>query len=131
MTLVVLSELHGHEVEIHDTSGQKNSFLSSWAAAGSAPITGITDFAKDLLYSIKFAKGEDLEELELGQRPIIFIVHSMGGLVVKRANIMDQNDDQYPGIVSSISAILCLATPHHGFNLADILNKIPIANLMI
>ncbi|KAJ5657796.1 uncharacterized protein N7484_001445 [Penicillium longicatenatum] len=99
-------------------------YNASWAATGSAPITGIADFAKDLLYSMKFAKNDNLDELELGQRPIIFIVHSMGGLVVKQAYIMGQNDDQYSNIVSSISAILFLATPHRGSNLADILNKI-------
>jgi hypothetical protein len=42
-------------------------YNASWATAGPAPITGIADFAKELLYSMKFAKGEDLEELELGQ----------------------------------------------------------------
>jgi triacylglycerol esterase/lipase EstA (alpha/beta hydrolase family) len=48
----------------------------------------------------------------------------MGGLVVKQAYIIGQNDDQYSDIVSSISAILFLATPHRGSNLADILNRI-------
>ncbi|KAJ5834799.1 Cytochrome cd1-nitrite reductase-like C-terminal heme d1 [Penicillium robsamsonii] len=104
-------------------------YNASWASTGPAPITGITDFAKDLLYSMKFAKGERLEELELGQRPIIFIVHSMGGLVVKQAYILGQNDDQYSEIVSSISAILFLATPHRGSNLAEILNKILTVSL--
>ncbi|KGO65030.1 hypothetical protein PEX1_017620 [Penicillium expansum] len=104
-------------------------YNASWASTGSAPITGITDFAKDLLYSMKFAKGEKLEELELGKRPIIFIVHSMGGLVVKQAYILGQNDDQYSDIVSSISAMLFLATPHRGSNLADILNKILTVSL--
>jgi hypothetical protein len=42
-------------------------YNASWAATGSAPITGIADFAKDLLYSMKFAKSENLDELELGQ----------------------------------------------------------------
>ncbi|KAJ5185120.1 Cytochrome cd1-nitrite reductase-like C-terminal heme d1 [Penicillium cf. griseofulvum] len=104
-------------------------YNATWASTGSAPITGITDFAKDLLYSMKFAKGKKLEELELGLRPIIFIVHSMGGLVVKQAYIHGQNDDQYSNIVSSISAILFLATPHRGSNLADVLNKILTVSL--
>ncbi|KAJ5774116.1 Cytochrome cd1-nitrite reductase-like C-terminal heme d1 [Penicillium paradoxum] len=42
-------------------------YNASWATTGVAPITGIADFAKDLLYSMKFAKSENLEELELGQ----------------------------------------------------------------
>jgi hypothetical protein len=48
----------------------------------------------------------------------------MGGLVVKQAYIFGQNDEQYSGIVSAISAILFLATPHRGSNLAEILNRI-------
>lgn len=53
----------------------------------------------------------------------------MGGLVVKQAYILGQNDNQYSDIVSSISAILFLATPHRGSNLADILNKILTVSL--
>lgn len=42
-------------------------YNANFAATGPAPITGIADFARDLLYSMKFAKDENLEELELGQ----------------------------------------------------------------
>lgn len=106
-------------------------YNANWQSTGPAPITGISDFAKELLYSMKFAKGEgeNLEELELGQWPIIFIVHSMGGLVVKSAYILGQNDRQYSHIVSSIRAILFLATPHRGSNLAEVLNKILTVSL--
>jgi hypothetical protein len=53
-------------------------YNASWATPGPAPITGIADFAKDLLFSMKFAKSENLEELELGQvtsriPPILFL----------------------------------------------------------
>ncbi|KAJ5718261.1 Cytochrome cd1-nitrite reductase-like C-terminal heme d1 [Penicillium malachiteum] len=95
-----------------------------WAAIGSALVSGIADFAKDLLFSMKFAKNDDLEELELGQRPIIFIVHSMGGLVAKQAYIIGQHDHQFSDIVSSIRAIMFLATPHRGSDLAEILSRI-------
>ena len=42
-------------------------YNANFAAAGPAPITGIADFAKDLLHSMKYAKAESLEELELGK----------------------------------------------------------------
>ncbi|KAI9369763.1 hypothetical protein BJX61DRAFT_545262 [Aspergillus egyptiacus] len=97
---------------------------ASWNSTGPTPIVGIADFARDLLYCMKFGKDDNLEELELGKRPIIFIVHSMGGLVVKQAYLLGKDDDQYSDIVAAISAILFLATPHRGSNLADVLNRI-------
>ncbi|TAQ86948.1 hypothetical protein B7494_g4728 [Chlorociboria aeruginascens] len=104
-------------------------YNASFSSTGPAPITGIADFAKDLLYSMKFAKDQHLEELEIGQRPIIFVGHSMGGLIVKQAYVLGQNDEKYSTIVSSISAILFLATPHRGSNLAEVLNRILTASI--
>lgn len=58
------------------------------------------------------------------QKPIFFVVHSMGGLVVKKAYTMGKHDAQYSGLVSRIKAILFLATPHRGSRYAKILNNI-------
>lgn len=46
---------------------------ANFAATGSAPIIGVMDFAKALLHSIKFAKDEDLEELEIGQVRLLLV----------------------------------------------------------
>jgi len=112
------------EPEIQNARILSFGYDANFKASGAAPTTGIADFAKSLLHSMRFAKDQELEELELGQRPIIFIVHSMGGLVVKQAYILGQNDEKYSDMVSSISAILFLATPHRGSDLAKILNRI-------
>lgn len=48
----------------------------------------------------------------------------MGGLVVKKAYILGQNDDQYRQSINATSAILFLSTPHRGTNLAKLLNRI-------
>ncbi|KAL8901138.1 MAG: hypothetical protein Q9207_005354, partial [Kuettlingeria erythrocarpa] len=55
---------------------------------------------------------------------IIFVAHSMGGLVVKKAFILGQNDNQYRHMIASTAAILFLSTPHRGTNLAETLNRI-------
>ncbi|OHE99782.1 NACHT and WD domain-containing protein [Colletotrichum orchidophilum] len=48
----------------------------------------------------------------------------MGGLIVKEAYMQGQNDPEYESIVKSIAAIIFLATPHRGTNLAQTLNRI-------
>ena len=87
-------------------------------------ILNISDFAKDLLFKMRFATGQGGRELNIGRAPIIFVAHSMGGLVVKKAYILGQNDLHYKDIVMSIRSMVFLSTPHRGTNLADILNKV-------
>ncbi|OTA93838.1 hypothetical protein M434DRAFT_395222 [Hypoxylon sp. CO27-5] len=87
----------------------------------------VLDFAKDLLFDLKHAQDEsvpELEDLRMGERPIIFIVHSMGGLIVKEAYMQGQNDPTYESIIKAISSIIFLSTPHRGTNLAETLNRI-------
>ena len=102
------------------------SFGYNASFRGSAPktVSNITDFSKQLLYEMGFGKNEGGEDLGIGRVPIIFVVHSMGGLVVKKAYILGQNDEEYQHIVHSISAIVFLATPHRGTDLAETLNTI-------
>lgn len=86
-------------------------------------IARIVDFAKELLFEMKFGKDEYGEDLNLGRVPIIFIVHSMGGLVFKKAYILGKDDEEYQAIIQSISGVMFLATPHRGTNLAEVLNR--------
>jgi pimeloyl-ACP methyl ester carboxylesterase len=47
-------------------------------------------------------------------RPIIFIAHSLGGLVVKNAMLLLQDSPRYRDIKASTAAIIFLGTPHSG-----------------
>ena len=73
---------------------------------------------------MRFSQADNSKNLSIGTLPIIFVVHSMGGLVVKKAYLLGQNDTQYQDMVRSVSAIVFLATPHRGTNLAEILNRV-------
>ncbi|KAL1878008.1 hypothetical protein Daus18300_002362 [Diaporthe australafricana] len=84
----------------------------------------LLDFAKDLLFDLKYGKDPDMDELDMGKVPIIFVVHSMGGLIVKEAYMQGQNDPEYESIIKAIAAITFLATPHRGTALAQTLNRI-------
>ncbi|SPO06728.1 uncharacterized protein DNG_09422 [Cephalotrichum gorgonifer] len=86
--------------------------------------TSVLDFAKELLFDLKYAKDQNMDELDMGTVPLIFVVHSMGGLIVKEAYMQGQNDPEYEAIIKAISAITFLATPHRGTMLAQILSRI-------
>lgn len=83
----------------------------------------VSDFAKELLMQMKFGNDADVKSLNIGKLPLIFVVHSMGGLVVKKAYILGSQDPQYQHILGNVCSIVFLATPHRGSSLADILNK--------
>lgn len=60
------------------------------------------------------------------QRPIIFVVHSIGGLVCKKMILLSQRhqDSDFRDIFNSLRGVIFLGTPHQGSWLAD-LAKIP------
>ncbi|KAI4224789.1 MAG: hypothetical protein L6R40_008417 [Gallowayella cf. fulva] len=99
-------------------------YNAHFASSGRENILNIADFAKDLLFGMKYGLSEKSQELEIGKVPMIFVAHSMGGLVVKKALILGQNDEQYKQLITSARAILFLSTPHRGTNLAELLNRI-------
>ena len=100
-----------------------NAHFSS-VSYGKQNILNISDFAKDLLFSLKFATGEGERKLDIGSIPIVFVAHSMGGLVVKKAYVLGQHDEHYRKLIQAVSGIVFLSTPHRGSNLAEVLNRI-------
>ncbi|ESZ93142.1 hypothetical protein SBOR_6469 [Sclerotinia borealis F-4128] len=70
----------------------------------------IEDFATNLLEDLVRERNNE----ENRKRRIIFICHSMGGIVIKKALIKAFSSTLYKNIFKSTSAILFLATPHGG-----------------
>ncbi|KAF7856377.1 hypothetical protein EAF04_009905 [Stromatinia cepivora] len=70
----------------------------------------IEDFARTLLVDLMRERKGDSNQ----KRRIIFICHSMGGIVLKKALITAVDNSTYRNIFDSTSAILFLATPHMG-----------------
>ena len=62
----------------------------------------------------------------IGQRPCIFIVHSLGGLLVKyMLNLAhDEDEDRKEhALIANCKALLFLATPHQGSKLASLVKE--------
>ncbi|KAF2746734.1 hypothetical protein M011DRAFT_487132 [Sporormia fimetaria CBS 119925] len=93
---------------------------SNWKGAGAN--LNISDFAKDLLLQMLTFGGEDRPSLAEGNT--IFVAHSMGGLVVKKAFLLAKMDQQYHCLATRMTGMVFLGTPHRGANSATILNNI-------
>lgn len=94
----------------------------------SRSVSSITDFAKELLFEMQFGTDSSGGDLNIGAKPIIFVVHSMGGLVVKKAYLLGLHDVNYQKVIQAVSAIIFLSTPHRGTNLAETLNRVLAAS---
>jgi len=75
------------------------------------------------LYQRSINALEILAGYNFGNRPLVFICHSLGGLLVKQIirTARDSTDQSYLRIAESIKGILFLATPHNGSSLANLL----------
>ena len=65
----------------------------------------------------------------IGQRPLCFITHSLGGLLVKsilRRSADSQFAPERLQVVEQCRGVLFLATPHHGSRLADLAAAIKV-----
>ena len=83
----------------------------------------ISDCAGALLGSLA-ARRENEDETA---RPIVFVAHSLGGIVVKQALVLAKTEAKYESISNHTKGIFFFATPHQGSDFAsygDVLAKI-------
>ncbi|KAJ5628450.1 hypothetical protein N7490_010678 [Penicillium lividum] len=80
----------------------------------------IPDFARSLLYAIHDSPVITRES----KVPLVFVGHSMGGLVIKKAFILAHDSVEMKALVRRICAIFFLATPHQGADLAQTLSRL-------
>ncbi|MCJ1435227.1 hypothetical protein MMC27_004599 [Xylographa pallens] len=118
------------EAEISSARIMTFGYNAHFSTSGPNSVYSLADFAKALLYDMRFGKDNDGRDLAMGDVPIVFVVHSLGGLVFKKAYIAGQSDTQYQNLVKEIRAVLFMSTPHRGSNLAIILNRILATSFM-
>jgi NB-ARC domain/Putative serine esterase (DUF676) len=71
-----------------------------------------------------------LADNELGRRDLLFVAHSLGGLVVKQALAISRMgmDPRFDPIATATRGIVFLATPHTGSNIATVARRLGIAS---
>ncbi|KAK6829587.1 hypothetical protein PG987_010171 [Apiospora arundinis] len=90
------------------------------SAVGRDSILNVHDFARSLLAAVRDSPTINRD----ANTSIIFISHSMGGLVVKKAYIIGQHEAEFQPVVERIRATFFLATPHHGAGIAQTLARL-------
>ncbi|CZR68348.1 uncharacterized protein PAC_18247 [Phialocephala subalpina] len=89
----------------------------------SSPAKGATsiklnDHAKNLLQWLSLKRKASSPDAP--QRPLVFICHSLGGLVVKEALVEGTIDTVYKSIVEATRLLVFFATPHQGGSYATV-----------
>ncbi|KAI1735199.1 hypothetical protein F4680DRAFT_453107 [Xylaria scruposa] len=77
--------------------------------AFSTATAGVREVAENLLNLLASQRDDPY-------RPLIFVCHSLGGLVVKRAIVHARSDETYETIRTSIRGLAFFSTPHRGGN---------------
>ena len=95
---------------------------SSLAFSGN-PAT-LSDYACDLLERIRVAR---LSEREKG-RPILFVCHSLGGIICKKALVAAHENPAYTPLLERIKGITFMGTPHRGSGFSSLGN--PLSNIV-
>ncbi|OAA62009.1 kinesin light chain [Niveomyces insectorum RCEF 264] len=77
----------------------------------------IRSLADNLLYSLK----DDRQEHNALHRPLVFVVHSLGGIVCKKAIARSQHsaEDTLASLAASLVGIVFMGTPHDGSSFAS------------
>ncbi|KAK3400432.1 hypothetical protein B0T20DRAFT_145473 [Sordaria brevicollis] len=93
----------------------------------------VQDHAQELLEQLRDKRPSDAK----ASRPLVFIAHSLGGLVVREALTLashhqqDQNStDRYDDIFRSTAAVMFFGTPHRGADPRSSLHRILSASAM-
>jgi WD40 repeat protein len=85
-------------------------YNSDWGEIKGSSVT-IHDFGQALLaelYNSPCTGGSE------NDTPIVFVAHSMGGIVVKKVLILAKQDPNYSRMAARIHTMIFLATPHRG-----------------
>ena len=66
----------------------------------------------------------------IGERPIAFVAHSLGGILVKMVirQSSESDDEDWRRVSEATRLVMFLSTPHSGAGIANVLNSVPHAS---
>ena len=73
---------------------------------------------------------ENFSALDIGRRPLIFVAHSLGGILVKiiLRKSCEATDEDWRAVSAATKLVVFLSTPHEGSTLANIFKSFPLAS---
>ncbi|KAI0537078.1 hypothetical protein GGR58DRAFT_361265 [Xylaria digitata] len=105
--------------EFHDVRVHTFGYNADWKDRHES-VLSISDFANSLLFelqnSVMIRRSKDL--------PMVFVCHSMGGLVVKKSFLLSQHNPVFHDIGRRYQCLFFFATPHRGASSAQLLNTL-------
>ncbi len=105
--------------EFQDVRIHSFGYDSNWTSMR-PDVSSISDFALALLNALRYADTIRIPE----KTPIVFIAHSMGGMVVKKALLLAWHDPAFEDLAARFRTIVFLATPHRGSGGARVINGV-------
>lgn len=136
--VVFVHGLDGHPVATWSFTNDYEGFWPHWLAVD-LPFTNVWSAGYDTAPFIAALAGEGgsihdsatvlldfLTSKSLGQRSLIFVTHSLGGLVVKRMLRLcsDSFDPTKKTFLAATKAVVFCATPHQGSGVATVVSTI-------
>ncbi|KAL3660545.1 hypothetical protein V7S43_014300 [Phytophthora oleae] len=91
--------------------------MVSWSSPW--PSLTLQERARVMLSALYAANiGRDRRHPGTPARPVVFITHSMGGLLTKKMLLIEREHRDQPGLAESTAGVVFLAVPHFGSDLA-------------
>ncbi|KFY88927.1 hypothetical protein V498_06614 [Pseudogymnoascus sp. VKM F-4517 (FW-2822)] len=93
-------------------------YKADWDERKESTLT-VHDFARSLLNEVQCSP-----DIRGSNTKIVFVAHSMGGIVIKKAYLLAREDPELRELAHRIHSLYFLATPHGGSQLAKTLSNI-------
>lgn len=93
--------------------------FDAWSRRSKGHAMGLFDRAINILSA--------LNNHGIGERPLCFITHSMGGLLAKKLVLLATSRDEFQHIATMSKGFVFIATPHTGASLANVANLLRVA----